>query len=130
MRYGVLGSAHGHVTGFCAEMEAAGHTLVAVLADGTDNAKTVSERYGVPLLATPEEVIACGIEAAGTFAMIDGLFTHGAACRRDRSIELEGLKTNIRLAVYFLHHSHSISIVRYHIALIIHDNSLDCNTFL
>jgi len=68
MRYGVLGAAHGHVHGFCAEMAAAGHTLAAVWADGTDNAKKLSEKYGAPLLETPEDVIACGIEIAGTFA--------------------------------------------------------------
>lgn len=68
MKFGVLGAAHGHVNDFCAEMCAAGHTLAAIWADGTDNAKALSERYGAPLLETPEDVIACGIEAAGTFA--------------------------------------------------------------
>ena len=68
MRYGVLGCAHGHVNGFCAGMQAAGHTLAAVWDDGTENAARLSKQYGAPLLPSPEEVIAAGIEVAGTFA--------------------------------------------------------------
>lgn len=68
MRYGVLGCAHGHVNGFCAGMQAAGHTLAAVWDDGTENAARLSKQYGAPLLSSPEEVIAAGIEVAGTFA--------------------------------------------------------------
>lgn len=68
MRYGILGCAHGHVFGFCEQMQAAGGVLAGILQDGTENAAVLAERFHAPLVQSPQELFSQNIQLAGTFS--------------------------------------------------------------
>ncbi len=78
VKFGIIGSAHGHVFEFVENMLDAGAEFCGVCADGTENTKKLCARYGVPAVDEPEELFAAGIEAAGCF---------GPSCERIKALE-------------------------------------------
>lgn len=68
MRFGIIGSDHGHVFTFVSHMLEAGGELVGIAADGQENSKKLLDRYQTKLFASAEELLAAGVDVVGCFA--------------------------------------------------------------
>lgn len=68
-QFSVIGCQHGHISVFISEMLAEGYTCVGIYESGDPKlAKTIAERYNVPLVADPEALLGPSVEIVGTSA--------------------------------------------------------------
>ena len=68
MKFGVLSTAHFHVLEFVENMLQLGGEWVGIVNDGTPNFKALMEKYNPPVVSSAQELVASGIELAGSFA--------------------------------------------------------------
>lgn len=69
MKFGVIGSAHGHIYEFIEDMLSLGGEFSGVYNDNSELAQDLSKKYSVPLFEDAEKLFQCGIEIAGTTAI-------------------------------------------------------------
>lgn len=71
MRFGITGSAHGHILSFINDMLSSGHEFTGVVNDGLELCKTISGKYNVPLVDSSKDLLTSGIDIAGSSAVND-----------------------------------------------------------
>lgn len=69
MKFGIIGSGHGHIMSFINDMLKLGWEFAGIFNDGSTYAKTISEKNNVPLFDDADELFSKGITVAGTSAV-------------------------------------------------------------
>ncbi|MDF2724145.1 MAG: oxidoreductase [Paenibacillus sp.] len=68
--FAIMGCQHGHISTFIEEMTALGHTCVGIYEEGDRKlAKTLSDRYGVPLVDEKEALLEPSVHIIGSSAI-------------------------------------------------------------
>lgn len=69
MKFGIIGSAHGHIFEFIDEMITLGWKFVGIVDDKQPNVLKISEKYNIPILKNEEELFAKNINIIGCSAV-------------------------------------------------------------
>lgn len=69
MKFGIIGSAHGHIMSFINDMLSVGHAFTGVVDDGFELCKNISGKYNVPIFSSPKELFDTCIDVAGSSAV-------------------------------------------------------------
>ncbi len=93
MKFGVIGSAHGHIYEFVEDMLSLGGEFSGIFNDNSELALDLSKKYDVPLFDDAEKLFACGIEIIGTTAInnrkidiIEQCSQHGVHVMADKPV--------------------------------------------
>lgn len=96
MRFGVVGSAHGHIFTFIRDMLASGGEFVGIFDDGSENVHLISEQQKVPVFSDMDTLFAQKIDIAGTSAInsqkigiIEACARHGVHIMADKPIVVD-----------------------------------------
>jgi predicted dehydrogenase len=68
-KFGVIGSAHGHIFEFIEDMLKIGGEFVGIYDDNSQLCKEISQKYNIPIFKDKDELIESGVEVVGTSAI-------------------------------------------------------------
>lgn len=96
MKFGVIGSAHGHILAFIRDMLMSGGKFAGIFDDGSDNIRLISEQHKVPVFSDMDVLFAQKIDIAGTSAVnslkigiVEACARHGVHIMADKPIVVD-----------------------------------------